>query len=161
MGDKVFLKLQPYIQTSIAPRANHKLSFKFYGPFHVIERINEVAYKLQLPPHASVHPVFHVSQLRHALIPGTLIQSELPICTDELATPVEILQTWWRKRNDAVIEQVKVRWSGTTTLGATWEDRNALRDRFPHAEARGQSSSQGGGDVKAADQETTPAGDQG
>lgn len=161
VGDKVFLKLQPYIQTSIAPRANHKLSFKFYGPFPVVERINEVAYKLQLPPHASVHPVFHVSQLRHALLPGTSIQSELPICTDELATPVEILQTRWRKRNGAVIEQVKVRWSGKATLGATWEDKNALRDRFPHAEAWGQASSQGGGDVRATDLATPTAGDQG
>ena len=63
VGGKVFLKLQPYVQTSVALRANHKLSFKDYGPYPVIERINEVAYKLQLPPQAAVHPVFHVSQL--------------------------------------------------------------------------------------------------
>uniref|UniRef100_A0A453RBY7 Integrase catalytic domain-containing protein n=1 Tax=Aegilops tauschii subsp. strangulata TaxID=200361 RepID=A0A453RBY7_AEGTS len=30
VGDQVFLKLQPYIQTSVAPSANHKLSFKFF-----------------------------------------------------------------------------------------------------------------------------------
>lgn len=67
VGDQVYLKLQPYIQTSIAPRANHKLSFKFYGPFPITKKINAVAYKLQLSSHATVHPVFHVSQLRLAL----------------------------------------------------------------------------------------------
>jgi hypothetical protein len=57
VGDQVFLCLQPYIQTLIAPRANHKLSFKFFGPFDIVERIVEVAYKLALPPASKVHPV--------------------------------------------------------------------------------------------------------
>uniref|UniRef100_A0A453EU58 Tf2-1-like SH3-like domain-containing protein n=1 Tax=Aegilops tauschii subsp. strangulata TaxID=200361 RepID=A0A453EU58_AEGTS len=70
VGDQVFLKLQPYIQSSVAPRENHKLSYKFYGPFPIIAKINDMAYKLQLPPHATVHPVFHVSLLRRALAPG-------------------------------------------------------------------------------------------
>ena len=63
VGDSVFVKLQPYIQTSIAPRANHKLLFKFYGSFKVIDKVNEVAYKVDLPAGSTVHPVFHVSQL--------------------------------------------------------------------------------------------------
>jgi hypothetical protein len=36
VGDLVFLKLQPYIQSSLAPRANQKLVFKFFGPFSVV-----------------------------------------------------------------------------------------------------------------------------
>lgn len=71
VGDMVFLKLQPYVQTSVAKRANHKLSSRFYGPFPVISKINEVAYKLELPPQATIHPVFHVSMLRHAVLPGS------------------------------------------------------------------------------------------
>jgi hypothetical protein len=30
VGEFVYLKLQPYIQFSIAPRANHKLQFKYF-----------------------------------------------------------------------------------------------------------------------------------
>ena len=48
-GEMVFLKVHPYIQSSIAPRTNHKLIFKF-GHFRIIEKIKEVAYRLDLLP---------------------------------------------------------------------------------------------------------------
>lgn len=35
VGERVYLKLQPYVQSSVAPRANHKLLFKFCGPFSI------------------------------------------------------------------------------------------------------------------------------
>ena len=42
-----------------------KLSPRFIGPFEILSRVREVAYKLALPPSLSaVHPVFHVSMLR-------------------------------------------------------------------------------------------------
>ena len=42
-----------------------KLNPHFVGPFEILERVGEVAYKLALPLSlASVHNVFHVSMLK-------------------------------------------------------------------------------------------------
>ena len=69
VGDMVFVKLQPYVQSTLAPRSNQKLSFKFYGPFQITECIGSVAYKLMLLSSAAIHPVFHVSQLKATVLP--------------------------------------------------------------------------------------------
>lgn len=61
VGDSVYLKLQPYVQTSVATRANHKLSFRYFGPYQVIAKVGSVAYKLLLPDNTTIHSVFHVS----------------------------------------------------------------------------------------------------
>jgi hypothetical protein len=58
VGDSVFLKLHPYVQTTVARHSNHKLSFKFYGPYQVLARVGSVAYKLHLPEDSKVHPIF-------------------------------------------------------------------------------------------------------
>ena len=47
---------------------NGKLSPRYVGPFEIIERIDEVAYRLALPPTLSkLHYIFHVSMLKKYL----------------------------------------------------------------------------------------------
>jgi hypothetical protein len=54
---------------------------KYYGPFKIISKIGATAYKLQLPPTAEIHPVFHVSQLKKHISPKVVPQGNLPLVT--------------------------------------------------------------------------------
>jgi hypothetical protein len=153
IGDKVFLRLQPYIQASVAKRANHKLAFKFFGPFRVVDRIGQVAYKLDLPAASKVHPVFHVSQLKPCVGPGVQVSSSLPPASALFQVPVAVLQQRVLRRGHRTVVQGLVQWSGTTADQATWENLDALNQQFPQAPAWGQAEIQEGGNVN--DLETT------
>jgi hypothetical protein len=131
--------------TSMAPRAHHKLLFKYYGPFLVIERVGDTSYRLQLPPQSRIHPVLHVSQPKKALGPKCQVQAELPPPDTQFAIPLCVLQRCFCQHNSASVPQVLIQWSGQPHTLATWEDLEELKQRFPQAPAWGQATSQGGG----------------
>lgn len=154
VGDQVFLKLQPYIQKSVAPRANHKLAYKFFGPYTILERVGEVAYCLDLPNTSKVHPVFHVSLLRKVLKPTQQVLPCLPSPESAVQVPEKILQKRVIHRNDKKLVQVLLQWSGDPVDLATWEDFEAIKQKFPRAPAWGQAVSHQGGIVSDKEQGT-------
>lgn len=91
VGVMVYLKIQPYVQTSVATRANHELAYKYFGPFEILQRVGVVAYRLRLPETAMIHPVFHVSQLKKFIKPHSPVSKLLPVVSDGLRYPEVIL----------------------------------------------------------------------
>ncbi|GKD15984.1 putative reverse transcriptase domain-containing protein [Tanacetum coccineum] len=62
--DKVMLKVSPWKRV-VRFGKRGKLNPRYVGPFKVIDRVGEVAYKLELPEESSrVHNMFHVSNLK-------------------------------------------------------------------------------------------------
>jgi ribosomal protein L21E len=116
VGDRVFLKLQPYIQTSVAHRPNQKLAFR---------KVGSVAYKLDLPEGSRIHSVVHVSLLKKAIRSSTPVSTQLPPTIDILHSvqaPVQVLAHRLVKRGNITKLQVLIQWEGLPVHLATWED---------------------------------------
>lgn len=133
VDDWVYLKLQPYRQNTLRDRQFQKLSPRYFGPFKVVDKFGEVAYKLQLPPDAKIHPVFHVSQLKKKLGSVDHLHGTLPTSGNStFLEPVQILERRLVKRGNRPATQVLVHWSNSFPEDATWEYLHDLLDRFPH-----------------------------
>nr|GEZ69740.1 putative reverse transcriptase domain-containing protein [Tanacetum cinerariifolium] len=64
VGDKVMLKVSPWKRVVRFGKWG-KLNIRYVGPFNVLERVGDVAYKHDLPEELSrVHNTFHVSNLK-------------------------------------------------------------------------------------------------
>ena len=113
-----------------------KLSPRFVGPFEILERVGERAYRLALPPSlAGVHPVFHVSQLRR-YVPDpshVLDHSELEVASDHtfVEEPLRILDRQVKKLRRREIPMIRIHWSRRTVEEATWEVEERIRECYP------------------------------
>lgn len=133
VGDLVFLKLQPYRQKTIVNRTCLKLSAKYFGPFKVLARIGKVAYKLDLPTEAKVHPVFHVSLLK-LHVGNAPVQTQLPLMDSDgaiMKEPVVILDRRMNQRRGKMVTEVLIQWSNSFPEDATWEIFQDMQAKFP------------------------------
>ncbi|KAL5545238.1 hypothetical protein UlMin_009022 [Ulmus minor] len=136
IGDKVFLKVAP-MKGVMRFGKRGKLSPRFVGPFEILERIGDLAYRVALPPAMSgIHNVFHVSMLRkytpdpsHVLSYDTLdLRQDLTF--EEL--PVKILDREEKELRRKKIRLVKVLWRNHEVEEATWEREDEMRAKYPH-----------------------------
>ncbi|WVZ93414.1 hypothetical protein U9M48_039394 [Paspalum notatum var. saurae] len=74
----VWLRLLHRPAASMDIRGRGKVGPRFYGPFKVLERVGNVAYRLQPQPSAKLHKVFHVGLLKPYSGPEPTQPSTLP-----------------------------------------------------------------------------------
>ncbi|WVY98390.1 hypothetical protein V8G54_030541 [Vigna mungo] len=134
VGDWVFLKIRPHRQLSMLTKLHPKLAPRYYGPFLVLNQVGQVAFRLQLPAYARIHPVFHASQLKLAVgnhcftaepeLPREL-QSKEPSCV-----PLKVLDRRLHPLQGINVSQVLIEWKDGGPESATWEEEALIRDQF-------------------------------
>ncbi|XP_070017448.1 uncharacterized protein [Nicotiana sylvestris] len=114
-----------------------KLSLRYVGPYRIIQRIAQVAYKLELPLEMLlVHPVFHVSMMKKVIGDSSLIMPVETIeANEELSYEeilVAILDRQVRKLKNKEIACVKVLWRNQQVEEATWEAEEEMKKMYPY-----------------------------
>ncbi|GJS46567.1 retrotransposon gag domain, retroviral aspartyl protease [Tanacetum coccineum] len=101
----------------------------FDGPYHVLRKVGLVAYKLELPPDARIHPVFHVSMLKpaHGAFPSNPAPP-LPITKDWEVDlqPNSVLDHRWVIEAGQPVLELLILWCHRLAEEATWENYDLL-----------------------------------
>ncbi|WVZ87490.1 hypothetical protein U9M48_034121 [Paspalum notatum var. saurae] len=139
VGDWALLRLRQRAASSLPQAVGGKLKPRFFGPYRVVELINEVAVRLELPPRARIHNVFHVgTRGRH--------QQSLHHCRSRIMAPLARNQRAVRYRRLAA-SIVCSSWKGTSAASATREDVAPFRTGFPQFQLEDELALDGEGDV--------------
>ena len=133
---RVFTNRRYYTYRKIGPSLHHlapggrgKLGPKYAGPFLVIERVGEVAYRLRLPEDARIHDVFHVEVLKPFC--GTPPTSEPVLPPLHHGRPLQRPERILRSELRRGVWHVLIEWSGMPVSEATWEPVPAFREAHP------------------------------
>ncbi|GKB63963.1 putative reverse transcriptase domain-containing protein [Tanacetum coccineum] len=145
VGDKVMLKVSPW-KGVVRFGKRGKLNPRYVGPFKVLEKVGEVAYKLELPEELSrVHNTFHVSNLKKCYADEPLAVPLDGLHFDDklqfVEEPVEIMDREVKRLKRSRIPLVKVRWNSKRGPEFTWEREDQFRKKYPHLFTKTASSS--------------------
>ncbi|GJW37826.1 putative reverse transcriptase domain-containing protein [Tanacetum coccineum] len=103
----------------------------------VLEKVGEVAYKLELPEELSrVHNTFHVSNLKKCHADEPLAVSLDGLHFDDklhfVEEPLEIVGLEVKRLKRSRIPLVKVRWNSKRGPKFTWEREDQFKKKYPH-----------------------------
>ncbi|XP_073031222.1 uncharacterized protein [Primulina eburnea] len=134
-GENVFVKIAS-LKGVVRFGKKGKLSPRYIGPFEILDKIGEIAYRLALPPDLDrVHSVYHVSMLRKYLSnPSHVLRHEaLDLCPNLSyeEVPVQIIDRKVNVLRNKEISFVKVLWRNHVIEEATWETEEEMRQRYP------------------------------
>ena len=124
VGDLVFLRLWPCNQSFLKLKGCHKLDPKFYGPYKVVQKIDFIAYKLELPPSFHVHPVFHVCCLKKMIGTNIRAQIVLPKLDNQVSIifqPKAILNGSTHHLHSRSLTEVLIQWHIMQPEDSTWQ----------------------------------------
>ncbi|XP_058219910.1 uncharacterized protein LOC131330378 [Rhododendron vialii] len=135
-GEHVFVKIKPR-RGVIRFGKKGKLSPRYIGPFEILEKIGEVAYRLALPPQIDrVHNVIHVSMLRKYMSHPSHILNWEEITLNEDTTfdeqPVEIQDYSEKNIRGKTIKLVRILWRHQGIKESTWERADTMRTNYPY-----------------------------
>ena len=135
MGDQEFLRVSPW-KGILRFGKRGKLSPRYIGPYEIVDKVGEVAYRLRLLSElANIHDVFHVSMLRKYIANPSHILKEQPIQLKENLTyeehPIEILDRRDQVLHNKVIPLVKVLSQNHGAEEATCEPEAQMRAQYP------------------------------
>lgn len=130
VGDWVHLKLQPYRQRTVVRRPCYKLAAKFFGPFEIVERIGNVAYRINLPASSKIHNVFNVSQLKKVFGEQQVVQATNPpkLVEDEFLFPEKIVDISFTDKGN---KEFLVKWQDRGVSENSWMPYKEFVQVFP------------------------------
>lgn len=104
------------------------------APFQSQQDRQSSLYKLELPSHRKIHPVFYISQLKRVVgntpaVPN--FPDQLSPDMELITEPEALLDTRTQSHGQGIHTEVLIKWTNSPTFETTWEEPAMIEKQFP------------------------------